>query len=424
MFKSCLYIVWLVFSTITFGNAVNSEHFPLERILSFVEMRYSDSARIRSLSRRTFRFYDPDYVAMDKLESIIYDLESINDTVNYDDIWSLSKQMQLSSISDISKRVLKLCQFICKYILKEQRAFLENPKARKLMHALGFQSITIHEYDALNLKDDEQIQKLNISESGIKKLKLLLLASRGSENHLTAVLNDSDVFQQSAHLQQRAYNEISSTHKLRAVPLWIWSNFPWLAAPAGTYFPAYTSMLYFGALHEFLWRRYYHEFGFPKYDSTYFISNLDDEDLIEKIEFVKYMMDRYRLRIHESFSESKRETLQWMEEYVLRIGPDDIALDVGTSWMSVKQAQRCLYWTLTEAVRLNELLMPDEEVLTNQFMTEYVLAITEGIILKITSRKQIPFVRKIIMDLIDFNGPEEIEKTLRLKEILKLVDLC
>ena len=400
-------------------------------------MRYSDQTSLRSLSRQAFRFDDPNYAALYRLESIIYYLKGINDTVNYELIWSLSKQIQLSSVGYIKKRFDRIDQYVCKHILKEQRVFYENPKARKLMHALGVQSITMHEYNALNLNDDEQINKMNISENGTKKLKLLLLASRGSENYLTADLNgssDGHVSQQSVDIQTRAYNEVINTHNIVGVPVWIWANFPWLAAPAATrfpiYFPSQTFLLYFGALYEFLWTRYHHEFGFPNFDSMFFLSD-DDEELVKKVEFVKYMMDRYRLRIHEKFRESQKETFRWMEEYDQQVLPDlsETNSDVTSAWlksmwMKVRaRQQRSLLWTLTEAVRLNQLLMPDDVLLTNQFMTEYVLAITgEGTILKISSEREIPFVSKIIMELIDFNGPQETQTTLRLREILREIE--
>ena len=445
--------VWLFFTTITFCNAINSEHFPWERMLSFVDTRYSDPVHLRSLNRRTFRFYDPDYVAMHKLESIIYNLKDINDTVNYDYIWSLSKQIQLSSIGAIHKTFDRLDEFVCKHILKEQRTFYETPKARKLMHALGFQSISMHEYNALNLNDDEQIRRLNLSESGIKKLKLLLLASRGSENYLSAVLNTSsdgnvsgnvsgDVSQQSAVIQKRAYNEMSIcypiTHNIVGNPVSIWSNFPWLAAPASphffTYVPVQTHLLYFDALYDFLWTRYHHEFGFPNFDSM-FVRSVDDEELVKKVEFVKYIMDRYRLRIHEKFSESQEDTFRWMEGYVqqelqelnetnqamLGATPEWIN-SLRLMWMNVRTAQRSLFWALTEALRLNQLLMPDDVVLIHQFMTEYVLAITEAGFLKISSKEEIPFVNQIIMELIDFNGPQEMQTTLRLREVLRVIE--
>ena len=428
-----LVFVYIILITINVCRAVNVKHFPWERMLSFVDMRYSDTAHFRLVNRRTCRFYESDYVAMYNLESIIYNLESINSTflywrnlapyqVNYDDIWSLSKQIQLSCVGDISRRIQKLCQFVCKHILKSQRVFFENPKARKLMHALGFKSITIHEYNALNLNDDEHIRKLNITESGIKKLKLLLLASRASENYLTAVLNESSGFQQSADLQEREYNQIVSTHNIAGFSVWIWSNFPWLAAPESTYFPTYTSLLYFGALQEFLWSKYHHEFGFPEYDALFFISELDDEEMVKKVQFVKYMMDRYRYRIHETFRESKMEIWRWMEQYVQEIQSNDTGAEVKIMWINVRTAQRSLYWTLAEAVRLNKLLMADDEVLTNQFMTKYVLSILESCTLEITSRKEVPFVRETIMKLIKFNGPQEKENALTLREILRTIE--
>ena len=360
---------------------------------------------VRSLIQRTFRFYDPNYEAMHKLESIIYNLEDTNGTVNYDSIWSLSQQIQFSTIGAIRKRFNRLDQFVCKHILKEKGIFF-NPKARKLMHALGFQSITMHEYNALNLNDDEQIHKMNISQSGTQKLKLLLLASRGQENHLTVDLSGySDV------------NEISSTHNIVGALLCIWSNFPWLAALAST-FQTQTVLLYFGALYDFLWNRYHHEFGFPPFDSM----------LVNEMEFVKYMMDRHRLRIHEKFSESKKKTFRWMEEHAQQQDYSETNLGATSMWMkkirfmwmNVREAQRSLFWALKEAVRLNELLMPGDEVLANQFMTEYVLAITEGGILRITWSEERPFLTRIIKKLIRFNV-QETETTLRLREILRAV---
>ena len=68
-----------------------------------------------------------------------------------------------------------------------------------------------------------------------------------------------------------------------------------------------------------------------------------------KVEFVNYMMKRYRFRINDMFSESKRETLRWMEQYVQQIESNDTNLDVRT-------AQRSLWWALIEAVRSNKLL--------------------------------------------------------------------
>ena len=103
----------------------------------------------------------------------------------------------------------------------------------------------------------------------------------------------------------------------------------------------------------FLWTEYHHEFGFPKYDSLFFISELDDEEMVKKVEFVKYMMDNYRLRIHETFSESKMEIWRWMEQYVQTIQSNDTDVEMETMWMNVRTAQRSLYWTLAEAVRLN-----------------------------------------------------------------------
>ena len=405
-------------------KAVNASQVPDElwqRVLSFVDMKHSNSAIIQTLDRRTFRFYDPDFVAIHNLESIIYKLESINDTADYHDIWSLSKQIQLSSIGIIAKRFDKLCQFVCDRLLSKQRVFYENRNARKLMHALGFKSIGIHEYIFLNLNDDEQIRKLHLTKSGIKKLKLLLLASRGSVDYLTAVLNDSkgiSVSQQSADIQEHAYNQIAGTHNFNGDPLWIWFNFPWLAAPDFTYFPAHSFLLYFGALYEFLWKRYHHEFGFPKYHSMFYISDFDDKDLVQKMEFVKYLMDRYRFKVHEKFSETKRETLRWMDQYTPPAA--------GTSmWLNVKTAQRSLFWTLAEAVRLNKLLMPRDEVLANQFMTAYVLEIagtTGGGILAINLHpKQIFFVETLIKQLIEFNGPDDPKTDKRLRGILRVI---
>ena len=430
-----LYTTVITFSTIGCSGtgSWNTSHvsqalWRWQRRTPFAIMQDPESPRRRSWYGRTFRFYDPDYVAIHRLESIIYNLNNINDTVNYEYIWSLSKQIQLSGFGVLSNRIMKLYLTVCKHIVREQQVFYENPKARKLMHALGFQSITIHEYNALNLNDDEQINKMNITQSGIKKLKLLLLASRGSENYLTAVMNASNVFQQSADIQERAYNQISSTHSSAGVPVWIWSNFPWLAAPEFTYFPTHTFLLYFGALYEFLWTRYHHEFGFPDYDSMLLIG-YDNKELVKKMDFVKYLMDRYRLRIHQKFSESKRETPRWMEQYAQQKEYSDTKLDASSRWtnsiqlmwMNVKMAQRSLCWALAEAVRLNELLMPDNEALTNQFMTEYVLAITEGGFLKIMWSKEIPFVRRIIRGLIDFNEPRDSGATFRLQEILRLI---
>ena len=392
------------------SKAANDKLHPLAPITSFVDMKDCDTAYPQLLGRRTSLFENSDFLAMHNLESIIYNLKNINDTVNFDLIWSLSKRIQFSSANAIEERFQKLCQFVEEHILSEKLVFFNNPKARNLMHALGFKSIGIHEYNALNLYDDEHICKLSITDSGIKKLKLLLLASRGQENHLTAVLSDSIVFQQSTDIQEREYNKISSTHNIANVPVWIWFNFPWLSAPKGARFASHTFILYFGALYEFLWTRYHHEFGFPKYD-TIFRAELHDQDMVKKIEFVKYMMDRYRFRIHDMFSESKRDTLRWMEQYVQQIGPNDTNLEVRT-------AQRSMWWVMAEAVRLNKLLMSDDDTLSNQFMTHYVLAIAEEGVLTV----MMPFVRRIIQELIKFNGPGDNETTLRLRVVLRRIN--
>ena len=75
-------------------------------------------------------------------------------------------------------------------------------------------------------------------------------------------------------------------------------------------------------------------------------------------------------------------------------------------WMNVRSLQRDLYWTITEAERLNKLLMADDYMLSEEFMTEYVLALLEKGVFSIDSQllpKDTPFVEAVIVRLIAFN---------------------
>ena len=281
----CLFCAMMIALEITACLSVNISNLPDElwqRTLTFVDMRQSDAADLRTLDRRTYRFYDPDYVAVHRLESTIYSLESINDTVDYDMIWTLTKQIQLSSIGDVQLRAIRVHRHVVTGILAEQTLFDETPKARRLMHALGFRSISIHEYNDLTLDVDHW----NITESGKYKLKLLLLASRGSEPFLTAMLNGTMAMDEPASMH--TYNHIVNMHDSAGFPVWVWYHFPWIAAPANSCYQTHTFLLYFGALYEFLWTRFHHEFGFPKYDSMFYISDLDESDTVKQLDFVKF----------------------------------------------------------------------------------------------------------------------------------------
>ena len=148
----------ILFSAVSFMlgiitcSAVNVTDLPDElwhRTLTFVDMKHSEALHLRTLDRRTRRFYASDYTAMRRLECIIYSLESINQTVDYDLIWTLSKQIQLSSVGAIQLRVIQIQRYVVTRILGKHMRL--NSKARKFMHALGFSSITIPEYNTLSL---------------------------------------------------------------------------------------------------------------------------------------------------------------------------------------------------------------------------------------------------------------------------------
>ena len=148
-------------------KAVNDKHFGWERVTSVLDV--NDSGTF--LVRRTLPLDNLGFLAMHNFESIIFNLKSINDTFKYNLIRSLSKRIQFPSPGALDERFQKFGQFVEEHIISEKRVFLNNAKTLKLMLALGFKSMGIHEYNALNLYDDEHIRKLSITDSGIMKLK-------------------------------------------------------------------------------------------------------------------------------------------------------------------------------------------------------------------------------------------------------------
>lgn len=170
-------------------DALNVSNLPEElwhRTLTFVDMTDPQSAYFPTLNRRTHQFYRTDYTAIRLLELHVNAIKDINDVIDYDVIWRLSRQIQLSGIASIEKRYHKVCKYVNR-LLRGSGQYINyiSPKERQLMHALGYRSISIHEYNALTLNDDG----INITESGKQKLRLLLLASKASQQFMTAELD-------------------------------------------------------------------------------------------------------------------------------------------------------------------------------------------------------------------------------------------
>ena len=117
-----------------------------------------------------------------------------------------------------------------------------------------------------------------------------------------------------------------------------------------------------------------------------------------------------------------RATVKWMDRYLLGKGNDAPGNSIMTGWMRVRAAQKSFFWVISEAVRLNELLTADNETLSDQFLIEYVLTISDGCGLDLSLRpEQLPFVEKIITHLIDFNGPQDMTTNAKLRGILNVI---
>lgn len=405
--------VFCVYLWAAVHRAVNIGNLPTElwhRTLSFVDMKDPEAGNLRSLDLRTYQFYYPDYAAIHRLESIIYRSGfGWSSTVDYELIWNLSKQIQLSRIGDIKRRGIQVHRYVIGRISEQHAIFLHYPEARRLMHALGMRSISIHEYDALTLDVDH----MNLTESGKQKLKLLLLASRGSEYFLTAVLNVRNS-SSSFHV----YNQIVCMPNPAGFPVWMWFHFPWISAPEMTYYQSHSFLLYFGALYEFLWTRFHDEFAFPEYDSMFYVTDLDDDELVKKVDFVKFMMDRHHFRIHEKFSDSKKEMVRWMDRCLY--SKTDRRIVPG--WVRVKRAQKSFFWIISEAVRLNELLMSANETLSDQFLMEYILSVSAQCGLNLNMRpEQILYIETVITHLMDFNGDNNAVANAKLRDILRVI---
>ena len=412
--------VHLISIVIAVCNAVKINTLPAElwhRTLTFVDMEHPQSANLPLLNRRTYQFYEPDYTAISRLESIIYAIKDVNAIVDYKLVWNLSKQVQLSSVPVIETRYHETCMFVDQLSGRSLKVYFVNPKARHLMHALGCRSINMHEYNAMTLDDDN----INITESGKQKLRLLLLASKASQPFQTAVLDLSGEQEQAEHNDVDAvisnYMQIESMRNSPGFMIWIWSNFPWLASPERCFFHTHSHLLYFDCLYEFLWSRYHHEFGFPPFESRRYISDFDDKELLKKREFVQYLMDKYRFRIHRQFNVTKREMVDWFE--MTSAYPSTEHED---TWKNLRFATMDLFWNIAQAERLNELLMPDNPTLSNEFMTTYILSIIDEGVFDINAHLPydgIPFVERVIARLVYFNYKENTDDAYRLKELLQ-----
>ena len=311
---------------IEYCNTLNTSNLSEElwhRTLSFVDMKDPKTSHLPALNRRTYQFYDSDYATINQLESIIYGMNHINQTVDYELVWRLSKQLQLSSVEIIRQRYNQVYNYVSHQLLaaapsqqNTPNMYFVNPNARHLMHALGYRSISIHEYNAMTLDDDVFVININITESGKQKLRLLLLASKATQTFETAVLDLSKEEMNDPRAHELAYMKMEQVVNTASRSIWIWSHFPWLAAPQYSWvFHTHSFLLYFGCLYDFLWSRYHHEFGFPEFHSVRYISDFDDEELLEKLKFVKYLMDKYRFRLHRQFKVTKREIIRWMNDH-------------------------------------------------------------------------------------------------------------
>ena len=296
------------------------------------------------------------------------------------------------------------------------------------MHALGYRSISIHEYNAMTLDDDVFVININITKSGKQKLRLLLLASRASQPFQSAVINVSEngTSNSNSCSPGSAYVQMEEVRNTAGCTVWIRSHFPWLAAPECSYFNTYSHELYFGCLYEFLWTRYYHEFEFPPFGSVRYISDFDDDETLKELEFVEYLMDKYRFRIHQPFNVTKRKIIRWMNDDHLSGSTGNVEADkwLMSMWNTVQLAQNSICWTISEAERLNKLLMAEFHELCEEFMTEYVLAILGDGVFDINSQlalEEILFVDNVILRLIGFNLEKDSAAAMKLTEIFSAI---
>ena len=190
---------------------------------------------------------------------------------------------------------------------------------------------------------------IDLSDSAKLKLRLFILASR-------AVLPE-----QTALIESEEFSEL----KIEAPYTWDPHIFPFCHSDTSSHFPwcrnsPATHRVYFSHLFEFIWKNFRAELNIPKIGvSLFYISEVDEE--AKELKFLRYLMDEYKLRITGVTENMRRiqlnETLQ-----SLRLSKEVAFL-----------------WFVMEAHRVNRLLNISGTDVCLEFMSEYVIAVAEGL---------------------------------------------
>ena len=296
----------------------------------------------RSASRihtKTNKDYQEELEMVQQLQSMVYAIEGINDSVPCPVISNLTEKLELSK-TYILKRT-RMTQYVA-------NIYYSNPeKFRRAMHAFQYKSITISQYQSLSFDELS-----SLSQDAKEKLKIFIGRSRALVPMISADLPPDE-----------KPTKIVSMGRHQ-----VYLHFPWIRLRycLREYPNCHSNGLYLGYLMEFIWSNFHKEMNIPSQESIWYISK--DGDDYKQLQFLKLLMDRYHLRIDQKNAFWHR----WMLGSVTGI----------YSFM----------WILDETDRLNHIFLPSNISFKYQFMTEFIIDVVERHKIPRQTRKNVTYV--------------------------------